>query len=115
MHELSIANSILEAVQAEAARRGGVCVRSVGVRVGEWSGVVPEALEFGFEALVKDTAWKSLKLQIERCPRRQRCTACGHEFAVDGYEWNCPACNSSQTVPISGDELEIAYLEVEGP
>ena len=52
MHELGIANSLLEAVRTEAARHPGAVVRKVGVTVGELAGVDPEALAFGFEAIV---------------------------------------------------------------
>jgi hydrogenase nickel incorporation protein HypA/HybF len=51
MHELSIANSILEAVRAEAVRRPGVRLLKVGLRVGELAGVEPEALSFCFDSL----------------------------------------------------------------
>ena len=40
MHELAIAESLVEAVQA---RTGGQTVRSVRLQVGRLSGVVPEA------------------------------------------------------------------------
>jgi hydrogenase nickel incorporation protein HypA/HybF len=75
--------------------------------------VEPEALSFCFEALVKDSPLETLRLEIERCPRRQRCAECGNVFAVADFDWNCPACGSAQTTPAGGDELEIAYLEVE--
>ena len=113
MHELSIANSILEAVQAEAQRRPGVRVSKVGVRIGELSGVVPEALSFGFEVLVRGTEWQPLKLEIETVPRRQRCPHCAHTFAVLNYEVACPQCGAPETDCVGGDELDLAYLEVE--
>jgi len=113
MHELSIANSILEAVQAEAGRRLGVRVTKVGVRIGELSGVVPEALSFGFEALVRGTEWQLLQLEIETCPHRQRCPQCGRTFTAVDYDVTCPGCGESKTTCIGGDELELAYLEVE--
>jgi hydrogenase nickel incorporation protein HypA/HybF len=114
MHELSIASAILERVQAEAGRQTGHISR-VGVRVGELSGVSPDALAFGFEMLVKDTDMEPLALAIEVCPRRQRCSACENEFAVPapGLETACPKCGSPATVCIAGDELDIAFMEVE--
>jgi len=113
MHELSIAQSVLEAVRAEADRRPGTRLCKVGLRVGELAGLDPEALRFGFEILVRETEFKSLQLEIEHCPRRQRCPQCGNEFAAHEYEWACPACGALRTVCIGGDELEIAYLEIE--
>jgi hydrogenase nickel incorporation protein HypA/HybF len=115
MHELSIANSILEAVRKERERLNGARVTKVGVRIGELAGVDPDALSFGFEVLVKDTDLDPLALEIECIPRRQKCPACKHVFTVSHYEVDCPACGHKETRCIGGDELALAYLEVEKP
>lgn len=115
MHELSIASSILESIQAERARRPGTRFCKVGVRLGEWAGLDPDALSFCFDALVQGSELAPLALEIERCPRRQMCQGCGHTFAVQEYDWACPACGSASTRAIGGDELELAYVEVEEP
>ena len=113
MHELSIAQSVLEAVRAEAARRPGARVCKVGLRVGELAGLDPESLRFGFEVLVRGTDLEALQLEIESCPRRQRCPQCGNEFVARDYEMTCPGCGAARTECLGGDELEIAYLEIE--
>ena len=113
MHELSIADALLERVQQEAARRSGVRVTRVGVRVGELSGVNIDALAFGFETLVRSTPWESLALDIEYCPRLQRCQSCGHEFPAPDSATRCPRCGAANTECIGGEELDLAYLEVE--
>jgi len=113
MHELSIANSILDAVRAEAARRPGARLVKVGVRVGELSGVQPDALNFSFEALVRGSDLEPLALEIEACPRRQRCPECGQEFRAVDFDITCPGCGEERTRCISGDELDLAYIEIE--
>jgi len=115
MHELGIANSILEAVRAEALRCPGARPRKVTVRLGELAGVDPDALSFCFETLAGQGGLESVSLEIEPCPRRHRCPACGHEFTVVNYEFDCPACREPATECISGTELELAYLELEEP
>jgi len=115
MHELGIAESILERVKLEAARQNGARVTKVGVRIGELSGVDPDALSFGFEALVKDTPLEGLALEIDFRKRVQRCSACGREFAAEMLFSSCPDCGSAATACISGDELDIAYIELEEP
>jgi len=115
MHELSIANSVLEAVQTELARRPGAAPVKVGVRVGELSGIEPNALAFSFEALVSDSEWPALKLEIEIVPREHRCDGCGTVFRVVDYDFACPSCGGSHTQCVAGDELELLYLEVEEP
>jgi hydrogenase nickel incorporation protein HypA/HybF len=112
MHEMSIATSILTAVATEAARYPGSRARRVGVRIGELAGIDPESLRFCFEALVKDSELDGLVLEIEERKRRHRCV-CGAEFAVNDYEFACTSCGNAVTQCVSGDELELAYVEVE--
>jgi hydrogenase nickel incorporation protein HypA/HybF len=113
MHEMGIANSVLEAVQAEVARRPGCSPCKVGVRVGELAAVDPSALQFCFEALTRETDFESLQLEILVCARRHRCLDCGNEFVVQEYDSQCPRCRNLRSECISGEELELAYLEVE--
>jgi len=54
-----------------------------------------------------------LALAIESTPRRHECSYCRHVFTVVDYQVNCPDCGSADTRCIGGDELELAYLEVE--
>ena len=113
MHELGIAASVLQEVQQEAQRHKGTRLRKVKVRVGELSGVNPEALSFGFEVLVRDAGLEPLGLEIETCPRRQRCPACQETFMVTDYDLRCPNCGTAETEFVGGDELELASLEME--
>jgi hydrogenase nickel incorporation protein HypA/HybF len=113
MHELSIASAILDAVRVEAEKRPGAHVTKVGVRIGALSGVEPEALGFGFSVLVQGTDLEHLALVIEAVPRRQRCPACELTFEVAGDDLACPRCASGETSLAGGEELDLAYLEVE--
>ena len=113
MHELGIANSVLEAVKTEMGRHPGTYPCKVGVRIGEMAAIDPESLRFCFEVIIQDTDLESLELGIEVCPRRHRCRVCGNDFIVRDYDSRCPQCASLETTCISGDELELAYLEVE--
>jgi hydrogenase nickel incorporation protein HypA/HybF len=113
MHEMGIASSLLDAVRVEAARHPGSYPSRVGVRIGELAAVDPSALEFCFDALTRETDLESLKLDIEFCPRRHRCLDCSAEFGVKDYDFECPRCRSLHSTCLSGDELELAYLEVE--
>ena len=112
MHELGIAQSVLEAVQAEAAKRNSKPTK-VGLRIGELSAIDPDALRFSFEALTTGTDLQGLKLEIELCPRRHRCLDCGTEFEVKDFVFECPRCGANRNEFISGEELQLAYLELE--
>jgi hydrogenase nickel incorporation protein HypA/HybF len=112
MHELSIAESILNRIHEESVRRGARII-AVGVRIGELSGVDPDALSFGFEVPSKDTPLEGVMLEIDFRKRKQRCNSCGGEFETDVMLTTCPACGNPETVCIAGDELDIAYIELE--
>ena len=114
MHEMGIATSILDAAQSEAARQPGSKLLKVGLRIGEWSGVDADSLRFCFEALVMGTEDAPV-LEIEFCPRQNRCPACGTVFALKDFQIDCPKCGAVTTEPISGHELELAYVELEEP
>lgn len=115
MHEVGIAASILESVEAEARRRPDARFAAVGVRIGELSNVDKDALAFAFEALTRKTSLEKLKLEVEWCPRRQKCLGCGGEFVVCDFDLSCPKCGENKTSCIGGTELDIAYLELEEP
>ena len=113
MHEMGIANSVLEAVRTEMGLHPGTYPCKVGVRIGEMAAIDQDALRFCFEAIIHDTDLASLELAIEFCPRRHRCQLCAREFIVRDYDSRCPQYESLKTTCISGDQLELAYLEVE--
>ena len=73
MHEMGIANSVLEAVRTEMERYPGNYPCKVGVRIGEMAAIDQDALRFCFEAMVHETELESLALEIEVCPRRHCC------------------------------------------
>jgi hydrogenase nickel incorporation protein HypA/HybF len=113
MHELGIASSILESVQKEARKHPGLRITKVGVKIGELAGVDVDALQFGFECIVKETEWEGLLLAVESIPRMQRCPKCRHEFRMTDFDPQCPTCGEFATQCISGEELDIAYMEVD--
>lgn len=113
MHELGIASSILDCVQQEAQRHPGGHISKVGVKLGELSGVDRDALHFGFEVLVKDTEFEPLVLELEMVPRVQRCSKCEYEFRMTENDPYCPLCGDFFTKCISGEELNIVYMEVD--
>lgn len=113
MHELGIAEETLIAIEREAARYPNSRVVRAGLRIGELSGVDASALRFAIEAILKGTSNEDMKIEIESLPRKQRCLHCGDEFVVREYEVNCPKCDSSTTICIGGEELDLAFVEVE--
>jgi len=113
MHEMGIANSVLDAVLVETRRFPDGHIYKVGVRIGELAGVNADAMSFCFEALVRGTELEPLVLEIEYCPCSYQCRSCGHSYAGLREDFACPECGMPELQFVGGDELEIAYLEVE--
>jgi hydrogenase nickel incorporation protein HypA/HybF len=65
MHELGIANSILEAVKTEMRPHPGARAVRIAVTVGALSGVDRDSLAFCFEAIVKGTPFELLALDLK--------------------------------------------------
>lgn len=113
MHELSIASALLDQLEGELAKRPGSKFTKVGLRIGDLAGVDRDALTFGFDAIVKDSHWYPLALEIERVKRRQRCPSCAYEFEAEHWSTACERCGNPVTQTIAGEELQLAYIEVE--
>jgi hydrogenase nickel incorporation protein HypA/HybF len=104
--------SFVEINARQLKGRPNAALRAIGLRLGEVSGVQRDSLDFCFECLVKETALEHVQLKIEICPLRHRCRTCGNDaMPVDGLV--CPACGSSDFAFDGGDELDVAYLELE--
>lgn len=112
MHEGSLMASALEMALAQARQAGASRVHHLRLRVGELSGVVPEALQFAFEALRVGGPAAEAVLEIETVSARYLCEACRSEFAAGTEAPRCPGCGSQQARLIQGRELELMRLEV---
>jgi hydrogenase nickel incorporation protein HypA/HybF len=113
MHEYSIMQSALNQALEEARRAGAVRVHQIRLRVGVLSGVVPEALQFAFEALTAGTPAEGATLAIDDVPARFWCAPCGREFVSANLYSECPDCGTPSNELRAGRELELNSMEVE--
>lgn len=112
MHEMSIAMQIVETSVAALADHADDVVASVHIRVGAMSNVVPEALQFAWDAATRGTRLDGASLVIEWVPAVVSCEACGQEVELPGMLMKCPSCDSLVTTLVQGRELEIMNLEL---
>lgn len=113
MHELGIAQAVIDLARSQLNGRPPSALRAIGLRLGEVSGVEKDSLSFCFECLVKDTEIEHVQLKFELCPLRFRCLGCGREIAGGEWQPRCPACGRDDLAAEGGDELDLAYLELE--
>jgi len=113
MHEISIAKSIIEIAEAKAREENSRCIQTIKIRLGEFTTVVREALEFAFEVARRETLAENARLEIENMPMVLRCVHCGRVNApVRAVCLICPLCGLPLEI-VSGEELQVEYIEIE--
>jgi len=110
MHEMSITQGIIELCQEHAKGRR---VRSLDVEIGELSSVVPEAIEFCFEACTRDTLLEGASLNIIRVPGAGHCLGCERETPLSELYGSCRHCGGNKVKIVAGEELRVLAIEVE--
>jgi len=107
MHELSLAESLVDLVEKRVDRP----VKTVRLEVGALTCVTPEALISCFEVCVRGTRLEGAILDIVAIPARARCRTCGTESAVDGRIPLC-GCGSADLAWVSGTELRVRDVDL---
>jgi len=109
MHEMSITQGIIEVCERYAMGRQ---VISLDVEIGELSGVVPEAIEFCFEACSQGTLLEGASFNIICIPGKGRCEDCGGITLVSSLLAACEQCGSYRVVLEAGEEMRVREIEV---
>jgi hydrogenase nickel incorporation protein HypA/HybF len=112
MHELSIAQNILDIIEETFSENNYKELLEVRVRIGELVAVVPESLSFCYESLIKDTKYEKSKLTIEIIRVQASCKNCRREFNPKEFLFICPFCQSKEIEVLQGNELNISHLDV---
>ncbi len=110
---MSIALSIIDAVEAKATEEGAGRVSEVELLVGRLAGIEPESLRFCFEAAAKGTVLDGARLAIEAPEGVGECLECATRFPVSFYYAECPACRSLRVRIVSGEEFKIKSFTIE--
>jgi hydrogenase nickel incorporation protein HypA/HybF len=113
MHEMSIAQGLLDIVKEEMEKHRATVLRSVRLNIGQLSAIVPESLSFCFEVMTTGTELEGARLEMEIIPLRGVCRACKREFEIKNYAFECPYCSSRDIETVSGQELSIVEMEVD--
>lgn len=116
MHELSVAQALLDQVDDVARQRAALRAAGVTVRVGPLSGIEPNLLSRAFEvARLRSPLTADAALTIERAVPRVRCDACGHEGEAGPTNLACRNCGSRRTHLVEGDELLLMQVALDLP
>jgi hydrogenase nickel incorporation protein HypA/HybF len=110
MHELSVAQSVLETILEQAKKISARPIRAI-ISCGQFNVLNDEAVQFAFEAISEGTLCHGMRLEIKHIPLRAKCRSCGELFAFDIYSPNCPKCKTENfdfepDAPLLLEEIE---------
>ena len=112
MHEMVIAQNILDIAVAAAERGGAQRITRVNVLAGEMRAIVPMQLTFCFGVAAENTIASGAQLSLEILPVTGRCRGCGEDFVIKDFSYICPRCEGSDIEVTGGTELRIRDIEV---
>jgi hydrogenase nickel incorporation protein HypA/HybF len=112
MHEMSLAQSIVEIVERTAAANGGGRVSAVRLEIGALSHVEVEALRFCFDAVTRGGAAEGARLELDSPPGQAWCMPCGATVLLARLGDACPHCGSHQLQVTQGEEMRVKDIEL---
>lgn len=124
MHELAVAQALVEQVDAvidqhgashdnDASSSDAWRASLIRVRIGPLAGVVPELLATAFPLAAAGSRMEHAELEFTHAPIQVRCQTCGAETEAAMNRLICGACGDWHTQVISGDELLLESVELE--
>lgn len=113
MHEMSLAEGVLQVIEDAARREGFQRVKEVRVEIGRLSGVEVESLRFCFDAVTRGSIAEGAVLEILHLPGRAWCFPCGQAVDVETELAACPRCGGIELQVQGGGEMRIKDLLVD--
>jgi hydrogenase nickel incorporation protein HypA/HybF len=113
MHEMSIAESVLQIIEETAHDQGYARVKAVWLEIGQLAGVEKESLRFCFDAVTRDSIAEDARLEIIETAGTAWCMECACSVAVTARYESCPNCGRAQIEVTGGGEMRVKELEVE--
>ncbi|PTQ78331.1 hydrogenase nickel incorporation protein HypA/HybF [Nitrosomonas oligotropha] len=113
MHELSLAESILQLIEDAAIEQKFTQVKTVWLEVGQLACVEQESLRFFFTVVTEDSIARQAKLEIIDIAGQAMCDQCHQVMMTTTYHQVCSQCGSYALHVTQGDGMRIKELEVE--
>lgn len=113
MHEVALAQSIMDIVLDAARSHGAERIGLVRLVVGQMTCVAPDSLLFAFQALSRGTEAEGAKVDFELVALEVQCEECGLLGPVDDPPFIvCSGCHSSRVKIVKGREIKVKSIEV---
>jgi hydrogenase nickel incorporation protein HypA/HybF len=112
VHELSLAEGILQIVEATALGEHFARVATLQLEAGRLAGVDVGALRFALETLAPGTVLDGAELEIEQPEGRAICIECAEQVAITARGDACPRCGAYRLRVTGGNELRVIRMTV---
>jgi hydrogenase nickel incorporation protein HypA/HybF len=113
VHELAVAQALVEQVDAVIDQHQAITASRIRVRVGPLAGVVPELLAQAFPLAAAGRRMQDAYLEFSHAQITVRCRSCRAETEAAMNRLVCGACGDWKTQIVSGDELLLESVELE--
>jgi hydrogenase nickel incorporation protein HypA/HybF len=113
MHEQSIVESLLALALKNAEKADARKIVSIDLVVGDYTGVMEDAVSFYFGFLSKDTIAAGASIRYAHVSGQLRCRDCDLLFPLQKRNYVCPKCEGQRVEIVGGRELYIESMEVE--
>jgi hydrogenase nickel incorporation protein HypA/HybF len=107
MHEMSIAQNIVEVVKQHMPLDDKRRIKSVKLKLGAFADIERDSLEYCFEVITEGTALQGATLDIEEIEMTAKCRGCGATSQLTYGAFVCPVCTSSDIDVLTGAEFEV--------
>lgn len=113
MHEMALAEGVLQIVEDAARREGLRRIHAVWLEIGQLASVEPEAMRFCFDAVTRDSVAAGARLEIVATAGAAWCNACCAPVALAALGDACPSCGGYRLRVTGGTEMRVKELEAE--
>ena len=113
MHEMSLAEGVLQLVEDTARREQASRVKLIVLEIGKLSSVEPAALNFCFDVVTRGSIAEGAVLEIVDVPGAGWCMQCAATVPIAERYGACPTCGSHQVQPTGGTEMRVREIEIE--
>ena len=112
MHEMSLAEGVLQLIEDAARKQQFEKVTTVWLEIGQLSGVEVEAMSFCFDVVTRDSIADGARLEIIALPGAGWCMKCAMTVPMTEVFGECPECGGHQLQVTGGTEMRVKELEV---
>ena len=112
MHELTLCEAILDALDAQKRQHGFSAVRRLRLEIGRFACIDPDALIYAFEVTTRGGWLDGTEVEVLRPPGHARCLDCEADVEIAERFDLCPRCGGARLRVERGDQMRLVDMEV---